>query len=183
MKFSIRILVIVAAWAFASATNAQQAGDAVKVEYGTIQAMEAVEAKGKRAGGTLIGGIAGAAIADDHPGLGAVAGGLLGGGIQRHATRDTLMQYKIRLVSGSTVVVDTEQMDMVIGDCVLVERGQYTNIRRVSDINCTVKKTEPEAHHKVAADNCQLAKDELNNARADDAIQNAVIKVRTLCED
>ena len=145
--------------------------------------MEATEAKGQRAGGTLIGGSAGAAIADDHRGLGAVAGGLLGGGIQKRATREALMQYKIQLVSGSTVIVDTEQMDMVVGDCVLVERGQYVNIRRVSDINCAVKKTEPEKHHKSAADNCQRAKDELNNAKTDEAIENAVIKVRTLCED
>ena len=166
-----------------SAASAQQAGDAVRVEYGTIQAMEASKSTGKRAGGTLIGGVAGAAIADDHRGLGAIAGGLLGGTIQKRASTEQLMEYKIRLVSGATVVVATEQLDMVVGDCVLVERGQYTNIRRVSDINCKAKKAEPEPHHQEAADNCQLAKDELNKARTDEAIENAVIKVRTLCED
>jgi outer membrane lipoprotein SlyB len=166
-----------------SAALGQQSGDAMRIEYGTIKAMEAAESSGKRAGGTLVGGLAGAAIADDHRGLGAIAGGLLGGGIQKRTTKSSLMDYKIKLVSGATVVVATEQMDMVVGDCVLVERGQYTNIRRVSDINCIVKKTEPEPHHKEAASNCQKAKDELNNAKTDEAIENAVIKVRTLCED
>ena len=35
----------------------------------------------------------------------------------------------------------------------------------------------------AAASNCQKAKDELNNAKTDKAIEQAVIKVRTLCED
>jgi len=183
MKTMRKLLVYCALSLAASIALGQQAGQAVKVEYGTIRAQEATESQGERAGGTLVGGLAGAAIADDHRGLGAIAGGLLGGGIQKRTSKETLMEYKIKLVSGSTVVVATEQMDMVVGDCVLVERGQYVNIRRVSDINCVVKKTEPEEHHQTAASNCQRAKDELNNAKTDEAIENAVIKVRTLCED
>jgi hypothetical protein len=91
------------------------------------------------------------------------------------------MQYTIKLNGGGAVVVDTEQEDMVVGDCVVVERGQYTNIRRVSSINCQISQ-EPE-HHVTAANNCQKAKDELNNAKTNDAVEQAVIKVRTLCED
>jgi hypothetical protein len=91
------------------------------------------------------------------------------------------MQYTIKLNSGGAVVVDTEQEDMVVGDCVVVERGQYTNIRRVSSIYCQISQ-EPE-HHVTAANNCQKAKDELNNAKTNDAVEQAVIKVRTLCED
>jgi outer membrane lipoprotein SlyB len=160
---------------------AQSAGAAVSLEYGTIEAFKPVQAKSSRGAGTLIGGLAGAALADDHPGLGAVAGGLLGGGIQKRATSKELMQYTIKLSGGGAVVVDTEQEDMVVGDCVVVERGQYTNIRRVSSINCQVSQ-KPE-HHVTAADNCQKAKDELNKAKTNDAVEQAVIKVRTLCED
>ena len=78
-------------------------------------------------------------------------------------------------------IVNSDQNDLIIGDCVVVEQGQYTNVRRVSSINCHL--TQQPAHHLEAASNCQAAKDELNSAKTDDAIEQAVIKVRTLCED
>ncbi len=131
----------------------------------------------------MVGGLAGAAIADDHRGLGAIAGGLIGGSIQKHHTQGTLQQYTVTLVSGGTVVIDTEQEDMVVGDCVVVEKGEYANIRRVSSINCEPEYKQDPEHHKAAASNCQKAKDELNNAKTDEAVEQAVIKVRTLCED
>ena len=65
--------------------------------------------------------------------------------------------------------------------CVVVEQGQYTNVRRVSSINCHL--TQQPEHHVEAANDCQLAKDELNKAKTDDEIEMAVVKVRTLCED
>jgi hypothetical protein len=71
--------------------------------------------------------------------------------------------------------------DLLVGDCVIVEQGKYANIRLVSSINCAVDQ-QPE-HHKQAAGNCQKAKNELAEAKTDKAIENAVIKVRTLCED
>jgi len=86
-------------------------------------------------------------------------------------------------LDGGVVAVDTEQEDMVVGDCVVVEKGQYVNIRRVSSINCKPEYQQNPEHHKSAASNCQVAKDELNNANTDETIEQAVIKVRTLCED
>jgi len=170
-----------------SAAFAQEAGDAVKLEYGTIEAVQTVQtvqAQGKRAAGTMVGGLAGGILAKDHRGLGAIAGGLIGGGIEKHQTsKDVLQQYTVTLVPGGTVVIDTEQQDMVVGDCVVMEKGQYANIRRVSSINCKPEYQQNPEHHKTAASNCQKAKDELNNAKTDDDIEQAVIKVRTLCED
>jgi len=184
MKSLIRIFAINCLALLPSVMFAQQAGDAVKLDYGTVKAIQTVQAQGKRAGGTMVGGLAGAAIADDHRGLGAIAGGLIGGGIQKHQTsKDTLQQYTVTLVSGGTVVIDTEQEDMIVGDCVVVEKGQYANIRRVSSINCKPEYQQNPEHHKTAASNCQKAKDELNNAKTDKEIEQAVIKVRTLCED
>ncbi|MEH6571231.1 MAG: hypothetical protein V7709_19275 [Halioglobus sp.] len=97
------------------------------------------------------------------------------------SSKDTLDQYTVQLMEGGVVVIVTEQESIVVGDCVVVEQGKYANIRRVSVINCVVKQ-QPE-HHVTAASNCQKAKDELNSAKTDKAINQAVIKVRTLCED
>jgi hypothetical protein len=115
--------------------------------------------------------------------LGAVAGGLLGGAIQKHTTEGTLIQYSIKLVNGEIAVVDTEQEDMRIGDCVVVEQGKYANIRRVSEVNCQAPQPQPQQHHVDVANNCQQAKDELSNATTNDAVEIAVTKVRALCED
>ena len=160
---------------------AQQAGQSVVLQYGTVEGVKTVQNDGKRAAGTAVGGLAGGLIAKDHRGLGMLAGGLIGGGIEKHHTAGTLNQYTVRLPTGATMVVNSDQNDLIVGDCVVVEQGQYTNVRRVSSINCHLDQ-KPE-HHVSAANNCQLAKDELNSAKTDKEIESAVIKVRTLCED
>jgi outer membrane lipoprotein SlyB len=181
MKPITRMLAISGLVLSCSAATAQQAGESVSLQYGKVVKVDTVEDTGQRAGGTIIGGVAGAALAKDHRGLGALAGGLIGGGIQKHATKETLQQYTVELMSGGATVILTEQRDMVVGDCVVVEHGKYSNIRRVSSVNCEVKQ-QPE-HHAQAASNCDKAKDELVAAKTEDATNQAVIKVRTLCED
>lgn len=160
---------------------AQQAGQSLMLQYGTVEGVRTVQNDGKRAAGTAVGGLAGAAIAKDHRGLGMLAGGLIGGRIEKHHTAGTLDQYTIKLLTGGTMVVNSDQNDLIVGDCVVVEQGQYTNVRRVSSINCHLD--QQPAHHVSAANNCQKAKDELNHAKTNDGIEQAVIKVRTLCED
>ena len=164
-----------------SVALAQQAGQSVLLQYGTVEGVKTVQDDGKRGAGMALGGLAGAAIADDHRGLGMLAGGLIGGGIQKNHTAGTLDQYTVRLKTGATLVVNSDQNDLIVGDCVVVEQGQYTNVRRVSSVNCYLD--QKPVHHVEAADNCQLAKNELNSAKTDKEIESAVIKVRTLCED
>ncbi len=164
-----------------SVVLAQKAGQSVLLQYGTVAGVKIVHDDGKSAGGAMIGGLAGAAIADDHRGLGMLAGGLIGGSIQKHNTAETLNQYTVKLPTGATLVVNSDQNDLIVGDCVVVEQGKYTNVRRVSSINCHLDQ-QPD-HHVEAANYCQKAKDELNKANTNDEIEQAVIKVRTLCED
>jgi outer membrane lipoprotein SlyB len=180
--FKFWMIVVISLLAVSTQALAQSAGSSVSLQYGTVSAVGQVQAAPKKTSGRLLGGIAGAVIADGHPGLGAIAGGLIGGGIEGHVTsKKVLLQYRVSLKNGGTVVIDTEQRDMVLGDCVVVEQGRYANIRRVSNINCQVD--QKPAHHVSAAGNCQKAKDELNNAKTQDAVEIAVTKVRTLCED
>ena len=102
---------------------------------------------------------------------------VLGGSVvlAQQAGQSVMLQY------GTVEGVNSDQNDLIVGDCVVVEQGQYTNVRRVSSINCY--QDQKPAHHVEAANNCQLAKDELNSAKTDEEIESAVIKVRTLCED
>jgi outer membrane lipoprotein SlyB len=179
---TIYILLVVSAMVLGgNVALAQQAGQSVVLQYGTVEGVKTVQNDGKRAAGTAVGGLAGGIIAKDHRGLGMLAGGLIGGRIEKHHTEGTLDQYTVRLKTGATLVVNSDQNDLIVGDCVVVEQGQYTNVRRVSSINCHLD--QKPAHHVSAANNCQLAKDELNSAKTDKEIESAVIKVRTLCED
>ncbi len=179
---TIYVALLVSTMVFAGdVALAQQAGQSLMLQYGTVEGVKTVHDDGRRAGGTMLGGLAGAAIADDHRGLGMLAGGLIGGGIQKHHTAGTLDQYTLRLSTGATLIVNSDQNDLIVGDCVVVEQGQYTNVRRVSSINCHLDQ-QPD-HHVEAANNCQKAKDELNQAKTNEQIEQAVIKVRTLCED
>ena len=182
MNNIVGIMVFVLWVAASTHAVAQSAGSSISLQYGTVKSAAEVKAESRHAGGALLGGVAGAVLAHGHPGLGAVAGGLIGGGIQGHHTgKQVLQQYTVALKSGGAVVIETEQRDIVVGDCVVVEQGQYANIRRVSGINCRVEQKPP--HHVDAATNCQQAKDELNNAKVSKEVEMAVIKVRTLCED
>jgi len=179
---TINLLLVVSTMVFGNSTVlAQQAGQSVMLQYGTIEAVKTVHDDGKRGAGTAVGGLAGGLIAKDHRGLGMLAGGLIGGGIEKHHTAGTLDQYTVRLSTGATLIVNSDQNDLIVGDCVMVEQGQYTNVRRVSSINCHLDQ-QPD-HHVSAANNCQKAKDELNQAKTNEEIEQAVIKVRTLCED
>jgi outer membrane lipoprotein SlyB len=181
MKKIIVLLTTGLAMFYGGSVVAQEAGQSVTLQYGTVESVSVVHNDGKRAAGTAIGGIAGGVIAHDHRGLGMLAGGLIGGSVEKHHTAGTLNQYSVKLLTGPVTIVNSDQNDLIVGDCVVVETGQYTNVRRVSSINCHVDQ-QPE-HHVDAAANCQAAKDELNNANTNDAIEQAVIKVRTLCED
>jgi len=179
-RFLIGITILISVTA--GQIFAQSSGSSLSLLYGTVKAAGEVQAESRHAGGALLGGLAGAVIADDHRGLGALAGGLIGGGIEGHHTgKQVLQQYTVDLKGGGVVIINTEQHDLLVGDCVIVEQGKYANIRRVSSINCVVDQ-QPE-HHSRAADRCQKAKDELADAKTDQAVENAVIKVRTLCED
>ena len=182
MNIRIQLVFVLFLLVLSTQALAQSAGSSVSLHYGTVKAVDVVQAESRHRRGALFGGLAGAVIADGHPGLGAVAGGLIGGSIEGHHTgKKVLQQYTVALKGGGAVVIATEQHDIVVGDCVVVEQGQYANIRRVSSINCHVDQ-KPE-HHATAADNCQKAKDELNKATTNQEVEIAVTKVRTLCED
>ena len=130
--------------------------------------------------GGLIGGLVGPRR---HRGLRVVAGAGIGAAIQGSATGGVLQQYSVNLVSGGQTIISTEQTEIRVGDCVAIEQGEHANIRRVSSYHCETKSTKTAEHRQAGADNCQQAKNELNQADTDEAITNAAKKVRVLCED
>ena len=167
-----------------SSSAISHAASAVQIDYGVVESVGTTTKDAKHAGGALAGGLIGGLIGPKrHQGLRVVAGAGIGAAVQGSATSGTLQQYSVKLNSGSQVIISTEQQDIRSGDCVSVEQGEHANIRRVSSYQCETKNKSAEPHHVSSADNCQLAKDELNKADTDQAITNAAKKVRVLCED
>jgi len=178
-----RLLCIGFCLFFCSASSAL-AASAISINYGVVKSVQTVKQEGKHAGGAVVGGVMGALIGPRrHRGIRVLAGAGIGAAVQGSATKGTLQQYSVDLVSGGTTIISTEQLEIRIGDCVSVEQGEHANIRRVSSYHCEMKTSSPPAHHTSAASNCQKSKNELANAQTDDAITKAAKKVRILCED
>jgi len=170
---------------FCATSFAQTTGTAVSINYGTVESVQTVNQKGSHAGGAMVGGLLGAALAGPrHRVLKIGASAAAGAAIQGAATSGTTQQYTVKLIGGGEVRITTEQNDIREGDCVTVEQGENANIRRTSSYHCEqTKQDTPPEHHVSASSNCQAAKNELAKAKTDNAINNAVKKVRVLCED
>ena len=155
----------------------------VTIQYGTVKSAVTVSSDPKHAGGALAGGMIGAMIGPRrHRGLRMVAGAGIGAAVQGSATSGTQQQYNVDLKNGGTTIINTEQNDIRIGDCVSIEQGSYANIRRVSSVHCETRTQVPQ-HHTSISNDCEKAKHELSNAKTDDAVTLAARKVRILCED
>ena len=155
----------------------------VTIQYGTVVSGITVKEDASHAGGALAGGLIGAMIGPRrHRGLRVVAGAGIGAAVQGSATGGTQQQYTVSLKSGGTTIINTEQLEIKVGDCVSVEQGSYANIRRVSTVHCETQ-TQVPVHHASASKSCETAKNELTSAETDEAITLAAKKVRILCED
>ena len=159
--------------------------EAVTINYGTVESVGTVEKDSKHAGGAMAGGmIAVIASGPRHKGLKIAASAAAGAAIQGAATSGTMQLYSVSLVTGGTVQITTEQTDIREGDCVQVEQGENANIRRTGSAHCesSASTDNPPAHHKLGAEECDAAKQELMDAETDDEVDRAVTKVRTLCD-
>jgi hypothetical protein len=136
----------------------------VTIQYGTVERVQTISKDAKHAGGALAGGVIGAMIGPRrHRGIRVLAGAGIGAAVQGSATSGTQQQYTVGLVSGGTTIINTEQQDIRTGDCVSIEQGSYSNIRRVSSVHCETKTQIPQ-HHKSISIDCEKAKQELTNA-------------------
>jgi outer membrane lipoprotein SlyB len=181
LLMKIKLLIIVAAMTCLSITSLY--AQSVTIQYGTVEGVRTISKDARHAGGALAGGVIGAMIGPRrHRGIRVLTGAAIGAAVQGSATSGTQQQYTVSLLNGGTTIINTEQQDIRIGDCVSIEQGSYSNIRRISSVHCETKTQTPQ-HHKSSSSDCQKAKHELTNAETDEAITMAAKKVRILCED
>jgi hypothetical protein len=175
----------------AAIVEAQQKGQSAKISHGVVVGAEKVKLKNNDAlKGALVGGtIAYASTSGGssskkrrNTALGATAGGLLGA-----KPAEEGMLYTVN-TGNSTIQVVTDQTEIHLNDCVVVEEtGQGANIRRMSPEVCNpqsqdvVDALEPEFQEEAAE--CVSAKAELSAAKTDAEFDRAMTKVSILCHD
>lgn len=178
-------------------TGGARPGTAMNIQYGVVQRVQEVQAEANTAGGAAVGGLAGLAVAAGTGGsrnqqvAGAAGGALLGGLIaNQRANNQQLMQHTVRLNSGASIAVVTDHHNITVGDCVAVEQGRHANIRRVSAVMCndladTGRAAYTPAHNANVreAEECEQAKREVLNAKTENAINLAHMRMRALCEN
>lgn len=177
----------------AGSASAERAGQMVTVQYGVVTSGKKVELHSSAVPtGALVGGTLGLVSASGKRDgkkarnslIGAVAGGAIAGAA---SGSNQGMLYEVRLTGSSdSVKIVTDQREIRIGDCVAVERARETgNIRRVSGYYCDPAHEEAVAavapSGKQDAHECADAKQALVDAKTVDAAELASIKVRLLC--
>jgi hypothetical protein len=173
---------------------AQRAGQSVSVQYGTIAGSREVDlSSGAVPGGALVGGTLGLASASGKSSgkkarnvvIGAAATAAVAGAAQGNTKG---MLYDVDLASQGKIQVVSDQREIQKGDCVAVEKaGETANLRRVTAAYCeggndaAVKAVATNAAHE--AQECLDAKQQLVDAKTDDAAELAGKKVGLLCND
>lgn len=195
MKRVLPGVVVMAVCIMVSVTDAraQRAGQMASIRYGTVVGMQTVDLNNADAlKGALVGGAFGAALTSSsksssrrrrNTAIGAVMGTAAGA-----SKRQTGRRYSVRTNEGTVIQIVTEQTEIRVDDCVVVEEaGGRANIRRAALSTCAVESQpimnapdiQAELHEEAAE--CAAAKEELVKAETDEQMEFAVRKIQILC--
>jgi len=173
----------------ACANNSSSRAREINIRYGEVVRISRVPVPSAVPAGAIVGGFTGLVLARDrNPGrqvASGIAGAALGGLVTSALEGDRrAYQYHLRFVNGTETDYITENGFLQTGDCVAVERGDYANIRRVSNALCESgpRPREIQAKSTTEASQCHEAKDQLLLASTDEEIEQASRKVRILCQ-
>lgn len=172
---------------------AQKSGQSAKITTGLVENVQRVQLDSEAGKGALVGGALGLLSAGGKSSskkarntiIGAGAGGAMTSLAQ--GSREG-MAYTVRTGTGSTIRVITDQTEIRIGDCVIVEEtGSTANVRRVTPTMCESASEKAVAElqdsFQQEATECENAKHQLVNAKTADELDLAKRKMEILCSD
>ena len=172
----------------ASRPSANLRGAEIRLRYAEVVSIERVPLPSSAPGGAVVGGFTGLVLSRNRSPRSQVAGAIGGAALGGLATRALEGDrrgygYTLQFTDGSRSRFITEKGYLVTGDCVVVEQGQYANVRRVAATLCGGQ-PDPVVEEKLRldAEYCDAAKAELIAASASDAIDAAARKVEILCQ-
>jgi uncharacterized protein YcfJ len=170
--------------------EAQKKGQSAKVSYGVVVKSERVDlSDDKTTKGALVGGTIGLATGGSsgykrrrNAAIGTATGAVLGSAT---STSQMGMMYTVETASGAIKVV-TDQTEIHMGDCVMVEEtSQGANVRRADPAVCMPESKDAvsglQDEFQEEAAECAAAKQELAAAKTDAELDRALMKVDILC--
>ena len=165
----------------------------INISYANVADFEKVKLKSDVGKNAAIGGLVGLAIGAVAGGdaAGAAIGAASGAALSASTTKiaegsSEAMSYTLQRPDGSQFKVITDDDHLQAGDCVAVESGRTTNLRRVAADLCGPPLTHPveqelAAHSQKQASACDEAKQQLLKAETNDDLDAATKKVKVLC--
>ena len=172
---------------------AQRTGDSARVTVGIVERAERVPLKSNTGRNALIGGALGWGLARNRSSgtqaAAALGGAALGGGGTSRAQGDNMAtQYTVRTSAGSAIQVITDQTEIRIGDCVIVEENSNSaNVRRKDPAMCRPASGEVmsqvEEELQEDASQCDAAKQRLFEAKTPQEVEVARQVMEILCND
>lgn len=191
MKLILSLLVAMVLLASSPCATAQKSGQSMQIQYGVVIESAVVQKQSDAGKAALVGGAIGYGLTRNKSSTtkaaASVAGaGLAGAAKSRSEGSREARQYTVKTAAG-TVAIISDQTEIQINDCVIVENPGNTNanIRRVDPTFCdpasapVVAELQDEVMEE--AEECAAAKRELAAADSDAAFDRALRKVEILC--
>jgi outer membrane lipoprotein SlyB len=186
---TLRYLIWAISLAAAGSAEAQRAGQASTIQFGTVSNVEQVQLQSDAAKGALVGGTIGLVASGGSRNtvrngiIGAAAGGAVTAAAQGNRTGTA---YTVEMNDGSRTRIISDQREIRPGDCVAIERvGQTANIRREPAAYCIKENAQAvqavQKETEAAAARCEAAKEELVAASTAEAVDMAQRKINLLC--
>lgn len=186
------VVVTACVMVFVTSAVAQRAGQMSSIRYGTVVGMQNINLDdGNRLAGALAGGAIGAVAtrnssANKRRNISAIAAVI--GARAAASKKKPGRRYSVRTNEGTVIQITTEQTEIRVDDCVIIEEsGSRANIRRTALSACDVasqqlmQTAEIQAELQEEAAECSAAKDGLLSAETDAQMELAVRKIEILC--
>ncbi len=170
--------------------SAMTQADSMRISYGYVVGVERLplDTRPHTHGGALIGGLLGLWSGEGQSGsnkaLRALGGAAIGSAIGRSAAQDYVYRYVVDVGNQTMRTVLIESSGFHMGDCVAIEHGRSANLRRVAPVFC--EREMPRTYQKIhieSANACEQAKRGVLDAKGEEAIEEAALKMRVLCQD
>ena len=172
----------------ASQNTSSSRGREIQIRYAEVLDVERVPMPSAAPAGAIVGGFTGLVLSSrgsTAQRIAATAGGAAVGGLAAKVLEgdNRGYGYRIRYLNGSESRFITEKDYFRPGDCVAVERGNTSNLRRVPDSLCKSERVmQPDPVHLDQAEQCARAKDLLLAATTNEEIDAAARKVEIICQ-
>jgi len=172
---------------------AQKAGQSARITTGIVTNAQQVKQQSDAGTGALVGGalglLTGVGKSSSKKVRNTLLGAAGGGAVATVAQGDrNAVAYTVSTSGGSSIRVITDQTEIRVGDCVIVEEtGSTANVRRMTPTACESAsagaREELHGSFQQEAAECHNAKQQLVNAKTTNEVDLARRKMEILCSD